>query len=198
MDKKRIITIAGKPGSGKSTTANKVAEALGFTRFSSGTFMREIAQKRGLTLKEINLLAEKEPAIDYEVDTSLRKLGEQDNIVIDSRLAFHWIPESFKVYLDLDLDLAAERIFQNMNQERVRSGENASSVHEVLIRLHDRLSSERKRYKKLYGIDPYDAAHFDLVLDTAENKPDAIAKEIVDAFTAWLAGEYTAKNTCLS
>lgn len=189
MPKKHIITIAGKPGSGKSTTANKVAELLTFTRFSSGDLMREIAHGRGITLEEVNKLAENEPSIDHEVDTSLKRLGENDRIVIDSRLAFHWIPQSFKVYLDLDLDLAAARIFRDMNKQRVMSGEDAATVHEVLIQLHDRLASERRRYKTLYGIDPYDTSHFDLVIDTAQNNPYTVALKIFDAFNIWIKKE---------
>ncbi|PIW96975.1 hypothetical protein COZ82_02065, partial [Candidatus Kaiserbacteria bacterium CG_4_8_14_3_um_filter_38_9] len=41
MKRKHIITISGRPGSGKSTTADKVAELLGYTRHSSGDMVRQ-------------------------------------------------------------------------------------------------------------------------------------------------------------
>jgi cytidylate kinase len=111
MEKKHIITIAGKPGSGKSTTSRLVSEALGFTKFSSGDFFREIANERGIDVLEANKVAEDEREIDHMVDQRLRDLGAaEDNLVIDSRMAWHWMPYSFRVYLDLDLVVAAERI----------------------------------------------------------------------------------------
>ena len=44
VNKKHIITLSGRPGSGKSSTADKVAELLGYTRFSSGNMVREVCQ----------------------------------------------------------------------------------------------------------------------------------------------------------
>ena len=106
MEKKHIITIAGKPGSGKSTTSKAVAHSLGFTHFSSGDFFRAIGKERGIDVFQANLVAEAEEDIDHLVDEKLRTLGEnEDNMVIDSRMAWHWMPYSFRVYLDLDLSL---------------------------------------------------------------------------------------------
>src|SRR5690606_27677648 len=112
--KKNIITIAGDLGSGKSTTADLVAKLLGYERFSSGSFMRDMAAKKGVTVVEFNQMAEKDPKIDTEIDTTIQRIGEEkDNLVIDSRTAWHWIPGSFKVYLSLDPKLAAERMFNS-------------------------------------------------------------------------------------
>ena len=72
MDKKSIITLAGKPGSGKSTTSKKLAEWLGYERFSSGDLFRTIAKERGIDILTINQTAETEKAIDLEVDEKLR------------------------------------------------------------------------------------------------------------------------------
>src|SRR3989344_7634663 len=101
--KKHIVTIAGSLGSGKSSTAKGVAKVLGFEHFSSGDLYRKMAVDRGISIEEINFLAEKQTEIDHEVDNLLVKLGqEKENLVIDSHTAFHWIPDSFKVFLDLD------------------------------------------------------------------------------------------------
>src|SRR3990167_10028900 len=99
--KKQIITICGGLGSGKSSTAKKVAEALGFQHFSSGDFFRQVGLELGLSINEINKRAETDPKIDEMTDQKLRDLNNADKIVVDSRTAYHWIPESFKVYLDL-------------------------------------------------------------------------------------------------
>jgi len=101
--KKNIITISGFPGSGKSSTAKGLASALGYEHFSSGDLFRKMAAERGLSVEGINLAAEKSKEIDYAVDDLLQKMGrEKNNIVVDSRTAFHWISNSFRVFLDLD------------------------------------------------------------------------------------------------
>ena len=185
-ERKHIITISGKPGSGKSTTAVEVAKLLGFAHFSSGDFMRAIARKRNVTLVELNVLAETDTSIDAEVDEALQALNERENIVIDSRLAFHWIPDSFKVYLDLEVDIAAARIFKDMDQKRIDSGEEAGTPSEVAEMINKRLNSERKRYEKLYGINPYHTAHFDLVINTERNNPATVALKVYDTYNDWL------------
>ena len=189
MNRKHIITVAGKPGSGKSTTANRVAELLDFKRFSSGDLMREIAKKRGISLLDLLYQAETDESIDHEVDRRIKDFNSKENYVIDSRLAFHWIPESFKVYLDLDLSVSAVRIFKDMSDSRVSSGEAVNTVHEVKRDLEARLLSERKRYNQLYGIDPHNISHFDLIINTERNKPSIVALTIFDMYKKWLTKE---------
>lgn len=186
MEKKHIITIAGKPGSGKSTTANRISELLGYSRFSSGDFMREIAQKRGVTIDDINKIAEGEKTIDAEIDGSLKALRKNDRLVIDSRLAFHWIPESFKVYLELDLAESARRIFTDTNERRIESGERAATVEEIEARIEERLQSEARRYKESYDVDPNDHHAFDIVINTTDSTPNSVADKIIAAYHIWL------------
>ncbi len=189
MEKKHIITIAGKPGSGKSTTANRIAELLNYGRYSSGDFMREIARKRGLTIDQINKVAETDLSIDEEIDGSLKALNNKDDLVIDSRLAFHWIPDSFKVYLELDLNESARRIFTDTNERRIESGERAATIEEIESRIKERLESEILRYRERYGINPNDLNAFDLVLNTADSTPNSVADKVIVAYHIWLEGK---------
>jgi len=53
-----IVTIAGTPGSGKSTVVKKVAEALGYRMISTGDLRGQVAQERGMTIDELNALNE--------------------------------------------------------------------------------------------------------------------------------------------
>ena len=187
MQKRHIITIGGRPGSGKSTTARKVAEKLGYERFSSGDFMRAIAKDRGVTIEELNVIAETEPAIDKEVDGKLRTFEKAgDNLVIDSRLAFHWIPDSFKVYLNISRDEAIRRIYSDTAKSRVETSEALKSPEDALEAVEKRLASERKRYRELYDVDPYDPKHFDLVIDTGDNNIENVIETIVSSYNKWL------------
>lgn len=188
MERRHIITISGKPGSGKSSTADRIAELLGYTRYSSGDYVRRITHKQKITLQEFNKRAESNPEIDHEIDEKLRKLRDHSDIVIDSRLGFYWIPESFKVYLDLDSDVAVARIFKdaNFNPLRSESGEGSQSMDDVMDQVEERMRSERTRFKKLYGVNPYSLDHFDLIIDTARHSPQTVALTIFDIYKKWL------------
>jgi cytidylate kinase len=191
MKKKHIITISGKPGSGKSSTADKVAELLSYTRHSSGDMVRKILAEKRMTLEEYNQKAETNHNLDAEVDEKLRALRDKKDIVVDSRLGFYWIPESFKVYLDLDLDIATARIFKDTVSNSMRSsvGTNSTSLNSVSAQVRERMQNEQSRFRSLYGVDPYDRAHFDFVIDTSRQNPQSVAIAVFDAYREWLDTE---------
>jgi len=191
VEKKHIITISGKPGSGKSSTSDKVAELLGYTRYSAGEEARKYIKKNKITLAKFNKMAEDDHSIDQAIDEKLREFRDHQDIVIDSRLGFYWIPESFKVYLDLNLDVATARIYKDidMNEGRLKSGEVASSMGEVAQHVKNRLDNEKQRYRALYGINPYDLSHYDLVIDTSRHSPQTVATTVFDFYKKWLKSE---------
>jgi len=188
MDKKHIITISGKPGSGKSSTAGKVAEMLSYTRHSSGDMVRNILAREGMTLREYNAEARDNHALDDKVDEYLRNLRSKKDIVVDSRLGFYWIPESFKVYLDLDIQVATVRIYKDAvsNNMRLKTGEKVDSLDLVARQVKERMEDERNRFKELYNVDPYNPAHFDLIIDTSRHSPQTVALTVFDVYRRWL------------
>lgn len=184
--KKEIISIAGAPGGGKSSTADLVAKELGFQRFSSGNFMRNIALDMGISLNELNQIAQNDESIDKKIDEEVRKAGQLEKIVIDSRLAYHFIPKSFKVYLDLPPEIAKERILNDLKENTLRQkSEGSSSTEEVYEKIISRLESEKKRYKELYDIDHTDKNNFDLVIDTNKNNLQQVVDIIVSEYKKW-------------
>ncbi|HMA78643.1 MAG TPA: AAA family ATPase, partial [Candidatus Paceibacterota bacterium] len=60
IEKRHIITVSGKPGSGKSSTADRVAEMLDYERYSSGDMVRALLEARNMTLEEFNERAKTE------------------------------------------------------------------------------------------------------------------------------------------
>lgn len=188
MEKKHIITISGKPGSGKSSTADKVAELLSYTRYSSGDIVRNLLAREHITLAEYNERAAVDHSFDEKIDQMLRDLRNKNDVVIDSRLGFYWIPESFKVYLDLDIQVATVRIFKDAkgNNMRTKGGEFATSLDLVAKQVKDRMDTEQSRFKSLYGIDPYNPSHFDLVIDTSRHSPQTVALTVFDTYRRWL------------
>ncbi len=191
MKKKHIITISGKPGSGKSSTADKVAELLGYTRHSSGDMVRHVIAKHHMTLEEYNAKAMEDHNLDAEVDEQLRALREKKDIVVDSRLGFYWIPESFKVYLDLDLEIATARIFKDSISNSMRGAVEfrSTSLSVVAAQVRERMLTEQNRFRRLYGVDPYEKSHFDFVIDTSRQKPQSVAISVFDAYREWLDSE---------
>lgn len=191
MRKTHIITISGKPGSGKSSTADKVAELLGYARYSAGEEARKYIREHHMTLAEFNKKAEKDPNIDHKLDEALRNFRDQQDIVIDSRLGFYWIPESFKVYLDLDIDVATARIYKDidLNAGRLKSGEVAHSMSDVAQHVRERMENEKARYQALYGVNPYNTQHFDLIIDTSRHSPQTVATTVFDHYRKWLRSD---------
>lgn len=185
--KKEIITINGGPGSGKSSTADRVAKILNFRRFSSGDFMRNIALERNMTLNELSTKAETDNSIDKEIDNKVKNASKIDKIVIDSRLAFHWIPNSFKVYLDLPPEISKQRILNNLKTNKLRQqSEGSNNIEEVYEKINHRLESEKKRYIELYEIDHTNKNNFDLVIDTNKNNLQEVVNIIVSEYKKWI------------
>ena len=183
--KRELITIAGSLGSGKSSTAKAVAEALGYRHFSSGDLFRKIAGERGESVEATNISAEVQKDIDYQVDKLLQEMGRTENkIVIDSRMAWHWMQDSFKVFLALDIDHAAERVFQDV-LKKSRVSEEGSSVDDVRASIERRFASEQKRYFSLYGVHPTDPKNFDLVVNTKDNDLKAVVDIVLKKYKQW-------------
>lgn len=185
--KKSIITISGKLGSGKSTTAKRVAAALGYPHYSGGDFMRMLADKKNLSMVDFSKLAETDETIDADIDATQKEFMQaNDNFVIDSRLGWFWEPKSFKVFLTLDDETAVSRVMDDIEHNPLRKGELSKDHTELLEKLRGRFESERARYKTYYGIENhFDPAHFDLVIDTKENDVDTVVQLVLAGFEKW-------------
>ena len=164
------ITIQGAQGSGKSTVAKLLAEKLKYKHYSAGDFMRQIAAKRGMSLLELSKIAEKDGgAIDKELDDLVRSVGKKEkDFVLDGRLGFFFIPKSFKIYLTVNLDEAARRIFGNKRPGETENTTLAKTKANILRRI----KSEHTRYKSYYGVEyPPKLDGFELVVDTTKLSP---------------------------
>ena len=92
------ISLAGDLGSGKSTVAKLLIEALGAEYYSTGAIVRAVAEKRGMTVADLNVYMETHPEIDKEIDDGLVALSEDPRpLIIDSRMAWHFTADTFKV-----------------------------------------------------------------------------------------------------
>jgi cytidylate kinase len=184
--KKHIITIAGRPGSGKSTTAKLVAERLGFQHFSTGDLFRTIGSGMGIDVLRTNRTAETNADIDRQVDERLKGIqASEDRLVIDSRLAWHFVPSSYCVFLDLTFEVAAARIIAGIDEGRVTNESIPRDPVEYSKELLQRASLEASRYKSKYGVEIFNTDNFDLVVDTAKHDIRQVSDIVVAGYVAW-------------
>ena len=178
------ISIAGNIGSGKSSVARRLSEITGWPFVSTGALFRELAARRGLTVLELNKRAETDPSVDDEVDGHLRRLAESgESAVIDSRMAWHFVPGSYKVYLVVDPRVAVGRVYG-----AVRKDERYASVEEAAEDILARQRVEAERYHDLYGVHVDDWRNYDLVVDTSRADVRFIA-DLVAAHLAAIGGQ---------
>lgn len=172
-----IIVIGGRAGSGKSTVARLLSERLRLKYYSMGDLTRKIAKEKNISLTEINKLEETDPAIDKQIDNLQKELGEkEDDFVIDSRLGILFIPNAnFKVFLDADEDIRAERIFRES-----RLDELSNEPKDTIAKIRSREESEIRRYTQYYDFNCYDKNKYDIVINTTNLKPEEVVKIIVE------------------
>lgn len=182
---KDIVTLSGDIGSGKSSVARILKETLGYQLISAGGIQREIAAGMGLTTLQLNEWSAKDRSVDDKIDSHTKMLGEtSDHIIVDSRLAWHFIPDAYKVFLSVDPSVGAERVF-----EASRSDEFHGSLADALENNRSRTRLEAVRYRTLYGIELRDYRNYDLVVDTSYVSPQTVADVIEKGFRLHQVGE---------
>jgi len=175
-----IISISGLPGSGKSTVAKLIAEQLGFERIYMGGILRKIADQKGISILELMKQADTDSSIDEEADKMVTDFGRsKDNFIIESRTAFHFIPESLKLFIKVDLKEGAKRIFHDLMKEERNEEDKANSAENLAKMLEERSEVDRERYKKYYGIDYLDEGNYDLTVDSTSLTPEEVVAKIM-------------------
>ena len=172
-----IVAIGGPPGSGKTTVAERFAQAHGYVLVSAGQKFRSWAKERHLTLEAFGKSAAADPAVDRALDREvfeevLRQDAAGRDVLVEGRIQAHLLAERhvpcLKVLIDAPLSVRAERIAGRENK--------APQIAEREIVERARL--ERGRYTALYGIDLVDRSIYDLVLDSSDKTPDELVERL--------------------
>jgi len=180
---KNIIVMSGDIGSGKSSVATALKQITGFDVIGTGTIQRAIAKRRGVNTLELNKISQTDRSIDDEIDSYVIEIGKtQDHLILDSRLAWHFIPTAFKVFLSVDPVVGAERVFNAS-----RNDENNPSLEVTLENNLKRQTIEDQRFHKLYNVNFRKYGNYDLIIDTSFTSPEVIAGKIKDCFDAKLS-----------
>jgi len=141
-----------------------------------------------LTIEQANNLKEfsgLRKIVDTIIDTDVAEKGKEINSakrpeeiwIIDSRLAFHNIPEAFSIRLTATPEVSAQRLFND--KSRGEEDNNYSTVEQALEAREKRRIGEQKRYMKRYGVDLEDENNYDLIIDTSFSTIEDISDTIL-------------------
>ena len=188
------ITITGNLGSGKSSICGEL-EKSGFEIVRTGTLFREIAKDRGLSVIELNELAKSDPSIDKMLDERSTKLGvEKDFTVFDSRMAWHFIPNSFKIFVLTKVSESAKRIFTDKSRS-AEQYENLKTAEDGVL-LRSKL--EKERFLNLYQVNYYDQHNYNLVIDSTYASPSEVTAEILKNYELFIRNTFSGKTVFLN
>ena len=178
-----LITIWWKAWSGKWTVSKLLAKKLWYEIISIWDMRRKLAAEMGLNIIEFNKLwdnPENAKEFDLKYEEFQKNLKLSDNIILDSRLWFYAQPKAFKILLDVDEEIAWDRIFKAKRE----TDKNSTKKH-AISEVKERNSNDEQRYKKLYDIDLWDTNNYNLVIDTSERTPEEVLQIILDEFKAY-------------
>ena len=178
------ISLAGDLGSGKSTIGKLLTEKYNLEKVSIGSIQRQMAQKMNMNTNEFNKYMLDHPEFDNILDTKLSEYEHIDGkFLFDSRLAWHFVPSSFKVYMKVSFEVAGQRIY---NAER--EDETYSSVEDAVEKIKERRRCEKERFLQIYSVDITNFSNYDCVVDTENKSINQVFNEVCNAFESWLKG----------
>ena len=180
-----FITINGHLGSGKSTVCDLLKDQYGFTVFNTGSIQRQFANEMNISTLELNKKSRDDFSFDNQIDSTIVEYAKAHvgkRVVFDSRLAWHFVPESFKVRLIIRPEIAAGRVYLNRQSKE----EQYSSAREALDMLSERQNAEAERYRMIYNIDINDENNYDLIVDTSDLSPEAVAQAIIENYKEFI------------
>lgn len=178
-----LITIWWKAWSGKWTVSKLLAEKLNYEIVSIWDMKRKLAAEMWINIIEFNKMwddPEKSAEFDLKYEEYQKSLKLSSDIILDSRLWFYAQPHAFKILLDVDEEVAWERIFKAERD----TDKHASKKH-AIEQVKERNSSDEERYKKLYNVDLWNPNNYNLVIDTSERSPEEVLQIILDEFKAY-------------
>lgn len=167
------ITLSGEVASGKTTVGKILAKKLGAEFVSIGERTRERATEMGLSIVRFQKKCVQNPSIDRDLDKTFSEQcnAEKNPLVIDYRLGFHFIQDSFNVFLRISKDAAIQRL------------KNAGRTNETHHTVDQRNASFKKLFLSSYMVDYTDPNWFDLIVNVESfREPEEIAEFILKKF----------------
>jgi len=176
------ITLGGLGGTGTSTVGKALAKEFGWDFVSGGNMFREAAAENNMTMEEFDAYTKSnlEYRVDEVIDDKLKKYGqENDSFILESKLGWWQVPDSFKILFTADLDERARRIMKG-DTEGNRNAYTPDDFETTKQKTVDRNEVHRLRIKEIYGIeDLFSEEHFDYVIDTTNISQQEVIDQLV-------------------
>ena len=183
--KNKIITISGEPVSGKSTVVREIKELYEEKGYnvhiiSVGNVFREMVKKEYIkkypdrtNVSLADIQSDKEfmkqiHSIDGKIDGTIVKKGKafseverpNDVYILDSRLAWNNVPNSYAIRLTVNDAIAGKRVF---NDKKRGSEDHYKTVEDAIEYTRKRKIGEIERYKERYNVDLSDENNLSLI-----------------------------------
>jgi CMP/dCMP kinase len=170
-----LIAVAGQIGSGKTEVCNEIGRRTDWKIVSAGVILRRMAAEKGMSILEFNEYAKAHKEIDHDIDSYLAGLDHSpEPLIVDSRLAWHFLPNSYKAYLVVEPMIGAQRVYSAS-----RRGENHTSPEAAVADNAERQRLEQERFFSLYSVNAGNWRNYDLVIDTTHASPGEVADVIM-------------------
>ncbi len=166
------ITLFGLAGTGTSSTGKAVADKLGLEFLSTGNMFRAQAKELGLTINELDKLSLTDPVYDKMLDQKIADYGKNnDNFIIESRMAWFFVPDSIKIKLTCDFDTRLARVAS-------RDNVSLDDARHLTLEREDAIFD---RYNRYYGVaDCQKDDNFDVVIDNTNLAFPEVVSQVID------------------
>ena len=168
-----VITVSGPHGTGKSTYAKALADALHLRYISAGELFRDLAKRQNLSLGAMSGRAAEDPTVDHMLEERTRNEARKGNVVIDAQLAA-WVAKDLA---DAKVLLTAS---DNVRFKRIAERDHVT-FEEARKQTEYRESIQQSRYKKYYGIDVTDLTIYDLKIDTSLHPIEETKRIVIES-----------------
>ena len=174
-----VITVSGPHGTGKSTYARALAEALRLRYLSAGELFRGLAKQEKLSLQALSARAAQDPSIDRMLDERTKAEAKKGGVVIDAQLA-PWMAgdlANVKVLLTAPNEIRFKRIAER-DHVAIEDARRETEYREAV---------QQERYKKYYGVNVNDLSIYDITIDTSLQPIEETKKVVIESVRAFLS-----------
>lgn len=160
------ITLSGEVASGKSTIGKRLAEKMNYEFVSIGNKTRAFAALHGLDIVGFQKMCLADPNMDIIIDEDFAKeCNTSEKLIIDYRLGFKFIHDSFNILLKITEATATERLKS--------SGRENETFHTINLRNE----SFKNQFLNTYNVDYTNESNYDLVIQVEDFRT---AEEVVN------------------
>ena len=159
------ISISGLAGSGKSSVGKLLAQKLNYEFVSIGNYSRHLAlEKFDMNISQFQDYCRSNPEMDKKIDEYfINNCKSKSNLIIDYRLAFHFLNNCFHIFLNVSENTAIKRIIQS--NDRGLELDGSRDIHQQIKTRNEKM---RLRFEEIYNVDFTNHKNYQFVVNTDE------------------------------